>query len=91
MVWSIRQAEKAKGKLTYELTSQVRDSRKFGRSLFAIKDINEGEIFSNKNIRSIRPGYGLHPKFYFDIIGKKANLDIKRGTPLRLEFIRQSN
>lgn len=82
MVIAIRQAEKAIGKVTYELTDKVKASRKFSRSLFAVKDIKAGEIFTEGNIRSIRPGYGLHPKFLKGLLGEKSSKDMKKGTPL---------
>lgn len=87
MVKAIRQAEKAIGKVTYELTEKVKASRKFSRSLFVVEDINAGELITNENVRSIRPGYGLHPKFYHEIMGKKILVDLKRGTPLRMDYI----
>ena len=60
---------------------------KFPRSLFVVKDIKAGEIFTEENIRSIRPGYGLHPEYLKDILGKQATQDIKKGTPLKQENI----
>ena len=83
MVTAVRQAEKAVGKVTYELTEKVKASRKFSRSLFVVKDIKAGEPFTEENVRSIRPGYGLHPKYLKDIIGKIAKENIKKGTPLK--------
>ena len=87
MVLAIRQVEKAIGDITYDLTDKVKINRKFARSLFAVKDIQKGELFTENNIRSIRPGYGLHPKYYRDTIGKKASLNIREGTPMKMEFI----
>lgn len=85
MVKAIREAERAIGKVTYKLTDRVKDSRKFSRSLFVVKDIKAGEVFTEENIRSIRPGYGLHPKYLNLLLGKKALKDLDRGTPLNLE------
>ena len=82
MVEAVRQAEKASGKITYELTKKVKASRKFARSLFVVQDINAGEVFTEENVRSIRPGYGLHPKYLKDVLGQKAKSDLKKGTPL---------
>jgi pseudaminic acid synthase len=82
MVKSVRQAEQSKGKITYELNEKVKASRKFSRSLFVVKDIQAGEIFNEDNLKSIRPGFGLHPKYLKEILGKKAKVDINRGTPL---------
>jgi pseudaminic acid synthase len=82
MVMAIRQTETAIGKVTYELTDKVKASRKFSRSLFVVKDIKVGEIFTIENIRSIRPGYGLHPKYFNEILGTISTKDFSRGTPL---------
>jgi pseudaminic acid synthase len=82
MVGSIREVESALGKVTYELTEKARKSKVFSRSLFIVKDVKAGEVISKENVRSIRPGYGLHPKYYPDVIGKIFIADFKRGTPL---------
>jgi len=82
MVASIRNVEKALGKVTYELTDSVRTNRIFSRSLFVVQDMKKGEVFCKKNVRSIRPGIGLSPGFYNDILGKKAAKDILKGEPL---------
>ncbi|MDD2889012.1 MAG: pseudaminic acid synthase [bacterium] len=89
MVKSIREVEKAMGKVSYDLTEKIKKSREFSRSLFVIKDIKAGEVFTEENIRSIRPGYGLHPKYLKDILGRKAKKDIKKGTPLSYKLITQ--
>lgn len=86
MVIAIRQAEKAIGKVTYKLTDKVKVSRKFGRSLFVVKDIDEGEMFTEQNVRSIRPGFGMHPKYYNEVMGKKALVKLESGTPLKKEY-----
>lgn len=87
MVDAVREVEKALGKVTYELSEKVEKNRKFARSLFAVQNIKQGELISSNNVRSIRPGYGLHPKFLKEIIGKKAIVDIERGTPMTLDLI----
>ncbi|GAV22549.1 pseudaminic acid synthase [Carboxydothermus pertinax] len=87
MVQSVREAEKALGKVSYELSEKTKKSREFARSLFVVKDIKAGEVFTSENIKSIRPGYGLHPKYLKDILGKKATKDLKAGTPLQWDFI----
>lgn len=87
MVDSIRNVEKALGKITYELSPVTEKNRKFIRSLFVVKDIKAGEVFSEENVRSIRPGNGLSPKFYYQVIGKRAKCDIQRGSPLLLDYI----
>lgn len=88
MVKSIREVEKALGTVSYELTEKMKKSREFSRSLFVIKDVKEGEAFTEKNIRSIRPGYGMHTRYFKDVIGKKANRDILKGTPLNWNLIK---
>ena len=88
MVKSIREVEKALGYVNYNLTEKMEKGREFCRSLFAVKDIKAGETLTEENIKSIRPGYGLHPKFLNKIIGKKSKKFIKKGTPLRWDLIK---
>lgn len=88
LVKEIRTAEAALGKVSYTFTRKEKVTRVFRRSLFAVKDIRKGEKFSCENIRSIRPGYGLAPKHYGKIIGKKAGKDIKYGTPLSWPLVK---
>ena len=83
MVEAVRNAEKAIGKVTYELSEKQQKSREHSRSLFAVEDIKTGEKFTEKNVKSIRPGFGLHPKYYDYIFGKTARRDIKKGEPLK--------
>jgi pseudaminic acid synthase len=87
MVKSIREVEKALGKVTYDLTEKQKKSRDLSRSLFIVKDIKKGEVFTEENVRSIRPGYGLSPKHYSNVIGKMTTKDIERGTPLKIEMV----
>lgn len=87
MVEAIRAVEKALGQVHYGVSDQESKSRVFRRSLFVVKDIQAGETFTSEHIRSIRPGYGLPPKFMHSIIGKKAAKDIKSGTPLSWELV----
>ncbi|HBF20968.1 MAG TPA: pseudaminic acid synthase, partial [Cryomorphaceae bacterium] len=82
MVDAVRDAEKALGKVTYELSEKVQKNRKFARSLFVVKNIKKGEVFTEENVRSIRPGYGLHPKHLNQVLGKRSTMNIDRGTPL---------
>ena len=72
MVKGIREAEKLLGNVDYSMTDQKRKSRLFSRSLYVVEEIKKGELFTEKNIRSVRPGYGLHPKYLKDILGKAA-------------------
>jgi pseudaminic acid synthase len=87
MVNAIRQAEKAIGRVTYELTDKVKASRKFSRSLFVVKDLKAGDVFNEDNVRSIRPGYGIHPKYLQLLVGKKAVRSFKKGTPITMQDI----
>ena len=82
MVDSIRITEKALGSINFNLTEKTIKSRNSRRSLFIVKDIKEGEVLTKENIRSIRPGNGLEPKYCENILGKKAARDIKKGNPL---------
>ena len=90
MVDAIRTAEKALGKVSYEITEKQKESRMFRRSLFVVKDISKGKKFTNDNVRSIRPGHGLHTRYLKDITEKVAIRDIKRGTPLTWELVGES-
>jgi pseudaminic acid synthase len=87
MVQGIRDVEKALGTVTYELTEKQIKSREHSRSLFVVKDIKQGEIFTSDNVRSIRPGFGIETKYINDIIGKKTKVDLKKGTPMKFDFI----
>lgn len=82
MVESIRIAEKALGKVNYAVTNKEAASRVFRRSLFVVKDVKAGEIFTTDNVRSIRPGNGISTKFLSVILGKTARQDIEAGSPL---------
>ena len=84
LVNSIRLTEKALGRVCYDVNEK---NRALARSIFAIKDIKKGEKLTEKNIKIIRPGFGLHPKYYNDIIGKSAKRNIKYGTPIKFELI----
>jgi pseudaminic acid synthase len=84
MVTAVRSAEKAIGKIDYSLTEKKKIGRQFSRSLYITEDIVKGDIITKRNVRSIRPGFGLHPKFYNEVIGKKVNQDIPKGTALNL-------
>ena len=82
MVEAVRDVEKALGTVNYDLTEKTKKSREFSRSLFVVENIKAGESLTEENVRSIRPGFGLHPRYLEQIIGKKARTDIKKGTPL---------
>lgn len=87
MVKSVREAEKAIGKVDYTLTEKQKKGRDFSRSLYVAEDIKAGEIITEKNVRSVRPGFGLHPKYYSEVVGKKIKTDLEKGTPLKLGLI----
>lgn len=89
MVNAVRQAEKAIGKIDYSLTEKQQAAKRFSRSLYVIKDLKKGELITNENVKSIRPGYGLHPKYLNAIIGKKVNVELKKGTAFELSFINE--
>ena len=85
MVEEVRNAEKTLGKLNYYVSEKDKLRR---RSLFAVKDIKKGEKFTKENVRSIRPGYGMHPKHYHEILNKRTNVDVSRGMPLDIKQIK---
>jgi len=82
MVKAIRDTEKLFGKVDYSMTEKKKKSRQFSRSLYVAEDIKKGEAFTEKNIRSVRPGYGMHPKHFKDVIGKRAIKNLNKGTAL---------
>ena len=84
MVHAVRKAGSAIGNVDYRLTPKQQKGRDFSRSLYVVEDIKKGELFTEENIRSIRPGFGLHPKFYKSIIGTKAQYDFKMGDRVRI-------
>lgn len=86
MVKDIRNAEKAIGSVSYQLTEKMKSGRCFSRSLYVAEDMKAGDIITEKNVRSVRPGYGLHPKYLNGILGKKINRDLSRGDRMSLDF-----
>lgn len=87
MVEHIRIVEKAIGKVTYELSDNQRREREHARSLFISHDIKAGEVLTVDNLASIRPFYGLHTKYYDELIGKRVRYDLKMGTPVSWDLI----
>lgn len=87
MVKAVREAEQAIGQIDYRLTEKQKSGREFSRSLYVVKDIKAGEILTEKNVRSIRPGYGMHPKNYDKILGEMASQDIIAGTRLSWDLL----
>ena len=87
MVKAVREVEMALGKVSYKLTDKIMKSRELSRSLFIVEDVNAGDVLNEKSIKSIRPCFGLHPRYYNKILGKKARSNIKKGTPLTWDLI----
>jgi N-acetylneuraminate synthase len=87
MVEAIRVAEKALGAVRYEPTDREVASRVFRRSLFVVEDMARGEPFTKANVRSIRPGNGLHTRYFETVIGRTAAVNISRGTPLEWKLV----
>lgn len=87
MVSKVRDTEKLLGKVSYDVPKKVKTNRKFARSLFVVDNVKIGELITKDNVRSIRPGNGLHPKYYKEILGKKFNENVSRGEPLTLKMI----
>lgn len=88
MVKSVRISEKMLGNVSYELTSSQADARKYCRSLYVSQDIKKGDIVTEENIKSVRPGNGLHPIYFDKILGKQFVEDLKIGEPLTLSHIK---
>ena len=89
MVKAVREAESAIGVVDYSLTEKQKMGKDFCRSLYVVKDVKVGEILTKKNIRSIRPGFGMHPKFYNEVLGKKVKYSIEKGTPLDSKYFEE--
>ncbi|NPA65649.1 MAG: pseudaminic acid synthase [Epsilonproteobacteria bacterium] len=87
MVQAVRDAEKLLGKVDYTLNEKKKKSRQFARSLYIVKDIKQGEILTQEHIRSIRPGFGLHPKYLDEVLGKKVLKECTKGTRLAWDLI----
>ncbi|MBP3710275.1 MAG: pseudaminic acid synthase [Treponema sp.] len=82
MVRRVRETEECLGSVSYELSDKMRKNRKFARSLFAVKDIKKGEVFTEENVRSIRPGDGCSPKYLPKLLGMASDKEYKRGEPI---------
>jgi len=87
MVQDIRNAEKAKGVVSYDVSAKEKESKVLRRSIFVVQDIKNGQVFTKENIRCIRPGQGISPKHYKKVLNKHAVQDIKRGTPLQFDMV----
>ena len=89
MVKAVREAEKAMGVVDYSLTDKQKKGREFSRSLYVVKDIKEGDTVTEDNVRPIRPGYGLHPKYYSQVVGKKVLTNLQKGSRLSFEDLKK--
>lgn len=87
MVQAVREAEKAIGKVDYDLTQKQIKGKDFSRSLYVVEDVKAGEKITEQNVKSIRPGFGLHPKYWNQVRGKTFNKDVDKGARLELKFI----
>jgi sialic acid synthase SpsE len=91
LVDAVRKAEKALGDVRYGAGAGERGNQIFRRSLFVVKDTRQGRKFTRDNVRSIRPGQGLHTRYLRKILGRRARVDIKRGTPLDWNLVDSPN
>ena len=87
MVKSIRNVEKALGTINYPTESLTIKGREFSRSLYVAEDMKAGDMITEKNVRSVRPGWGLHPKYLPEILGKHVNQDLKKGERMSLVYV----
>lgn len=87
MVKEVRMAESAIGQVSYELTDKMKTGRIFSRSLYVVENIKAGEMITEKNVRSVRPGYGLPPKYLPEILGKKVNRTLYKGDRFRWDYL----
>ena len=89
MVKAVREAESSIGIVDYSLTEKQKKGKDFCRSLYIVKDVKAGDILTQENVRSIRPGFGMHPKFYNEVLGKKVLCSIEKGTPLDSKYFEE--
>lgn len=87
MVQKVRLAEAAMGKVDYSLTEKMKNSRTACRSLYIAEDMKARDVITEQNVRSVRPGFGLHPKYLPEILGKRVNRDLTKGERMKLEYI----
>ena len=87
MIEKVRNAEKIKGRVTYDMSEKKKKSRKYARSLFVVEDVMAGDMVSENNIRSIRPSAGMAPKKYYEVLGMRFTKDVPKGTPLTDEIL----
>jgi N-acetylneuraminate synthase len=87
MVDAVRVAEKALGQIHFGCSAKEATLRVYRRSLFVVQDVKRGDRFTSENVRSIRPGHGLHTRHFPEVLGRYAACDIERGTPLSWELV----
>lgn len=87
MVQAVRDAEKSLGMIDYSLTEKKKKSREFSRSLYIAQDMKKGEKITYENVRSVRPGFGLHPKYLKELIGQQINQDVVKGTRMSFDLV----
>lgn len=87
MVKAIRETEKLLGRVDYSMTDKKKKSRQFSRSLYVAKDIKKGDVFTGENIRSVRPGFGLHPKYLMNVLGEVSHKDYEFGDRLKIDIV----
>ena len=85
MVKAVRSAEASIGEIDYSLSNSKKKNRQFSRSLYVAEPIKRGEVLTEKNTRSVRPGFGLHPQYFEKVLGMRAKRDMPAGTPLTFE------
>lgn len=91
MVVAVREAEKAMGKVTYELTEKQKAGKSFSRSLYVAENVTKGELLTIENVRSVRPGFGMHPKYLYSILGSAFVKDVEKGTRLTNDLFETKN
>jgi N-acetylneuraminate synthase len=87
LVIESERAWQALGKISYGATEKEKASLVFRRSLYIVEDIKAGEVLTEKNLRSIRPGFGLPPKFIYQLIGRRVNQNLPRGTAFKWDYL----
>jgi len=87
MVEAIRTVEKAIGEVHFGASREEAKNQVFRRSLFVVRDMKVGEVFTEENVRCIRPGFGIHPRFLMNILGQMASKEIQRGTPMTWDLV----
>jgi pseudaminic acid synthase len=87
MVQAVRDAENAIGVVDYSLTNKQKSGKAFARSLYVAENVKQGDIVTNENVRSVRPGFGLHPKYLKEILGKRFQSDLEKGEKMKIEYV----